>query len=244
SGLLLLEHRFADKSAFELEGGFVKGDLASLTTVTNQTQYFTQPHFRMGYSRSDFHAQLTVSPQALELRERVPPIQLLTDRWSSASNLAVDRTLNPFSGSTLTLGGNLRYQRSTFTSIGTPHGQVVGGVFVQNEQSVVADHLLVFGAVGVSRHPELDLQVDGNLAVVFTPVKDHNIRVSFGRAHRDPSFIESYTDFRRRIGTADAYQTANTDLKPESIRAWEAGYRGRVSLSSSSRLSFFADAYK
>src|SRR5262249_20604746 len=47
SGLLLLEHRFADKSAFELEGGFVKGDLASLTTVTNQTQYFTQPHFRM-----------------------------------------------------------------------------------------------------------------------------------------------------------------------------------------------------
>ncbi len=240
----LLQRKFADDGRLDLEAGISKGDLASLTVVTNQTQYFTYPHLRVGYSRPKFHAQLTYNPQSLELRERVPPIQPLTDQWSHALNLAVDRSLNPFSGSTLTLGGNLRYQRSEFTTIGTPHDQVVGSAFLQNEQAVIPDRLVVFGALGLSHHPELDPQVDGNAALVVTPLKDHTLRVSFGRGHRDPSFNESYNSFRRRIGPADAYLAGSVDLKPESIQAWEVGYRGRFSLGGSTRVQVFADAFQ
>src|SRR5262249_32414469 len=124
SGTLLLERRFNDNGVLELEGGLAKGDLASLTTVTNQTQYFTFPHVRIGYSRADFHALLTSSPQALDLKERVPPVQPLHDRWASATNLSLDRTLRPFTGATVTVGGNVRYQRDKFTNIAIPHDQV------------------------------------------------------------------------------------------------------------------------
>ena len=242
-GIALVEGKLANDAKVAIEAGFSKGELASLTTVTNQTQEYAHPHLRLGYSRARLHAQLTYTPQWSELGERVPPVQVLGDKWSHALNLAVDRSLNPFPSANVTVGGNVRYQRSAFTNIGTPHDQIVGGVFVQDEQTVITDHLVVFGALGVSHHPELDPQFDGNAAVVLTPIKDHNLRVSFGRGHRDPSFIENYTTFRRRVGNADAYQTGRVDIKPESILAWEAGYRGRFALGGTSRLTLSADAF-
>jgi outer membrane receptor protein involved in Fe transport len=240
----LLEGRIRDDGRLVLEAGFSKGDLASLTVVTNQTQYYTYPHLRIGYTRPQFHAQLTYNPQALELRERVPPIQPLFDQWSHALNLAVDRSVAPFSGSTLTLGGNLRYQRSEFTTIVTPHDQVVGSVFVQNEQSIIANRLTIFGALGLSHHPEIDAQLDGNAAIVATPVENHTLRVSFGRGHRDPSFNENYNSFSRLVGPNTLYIAGRTDLQPENIQAWEVGYRGRFSLSGSSRVILLADAFQ
>jgi outer membrane receptor protein involved in Fe transport len=242
--IALLEGKLPNDAKLALEAGFGMGELASLTTVTNQTQEYIHPHLRLAYNRAKFHAQLAYTPQWSELGERVPPVQLLGDKWSQALHLSVDRSLNPFSSSTIVVGGNLRYQRSAFTNIGTPHDQIVGSVFLQDEQSVIADRLVLFGALGVSHHPELDLQLDGNAAVVLTPIKDHNLRVSFGRGHRDPSFIENYTTFRRRVGNADAYQTGRVDIKPESVEAWELGYRGRFALGGSSRLTLTADAFR
>lgn len=241
--LVLLERQIAEDGRLDVEAGLSTGDLASLTVVTNQTQDYTYPHLRIGYSRDKFHTQLTWNPQSLELRERVPPIQPLEDKWSQALNLSIDRSLNPLANSTLTVGGNVRYQKSRFTTLQSAHDQVVGSVFLQDEQSLVADHLVLFGAVGVSHHPELDAQVDGNAALVLTPVKDHSLRVSFGRAHRDPSFNENYNGFRRQIGPAQAYLAGRTDLAPESIRAWEFGYHGRIPLSGGSRLSVFAEGF-
>ncbi len=240
----LLQGRFADESQLDIEAGLSVGDLASLTVVTNQTQYFKYPHLRLAYGRPRFHAQLTYNPQSLELRERVPPIQPLFDQWSHAVNLAVDRSLTPFSGSTLTLGGNLRYQRSEFTTLLSPKGQVVGSLFVQNQQDLVADRLALFGAVGVSHHPELDAQLDANVALVATPVKNHSFRVSFGRGHRDPSFNENYNGFIRQIGPATAYLAGRTDLEPESNKSWEAGYHGQFALTGSARLVVFAEGFK
>jgi outer membrane receptor protein involved in Fe transport len=148
-------------------------------------------------------------------------------------NLSVDRTLHPFSSSTLTLGGNARFQRSTQNNLGTPHNQGVWGIFAQDEQVLVADRLSLVGAVGLSGHPEIPVQVDGNAALVATVAEGHAFRVSAGQGHRDPSFTENYIDFQRRIGTRDGYQTGNTDLEPESIRSLEAGYRGRFNVGGS-----------
>jgi outer membrane receptor protein involved in Fe transport len=244
AGVLLLERRFSDESALEIEGGFVKGDLASLTIVTNQTQYFTAPHFRTGYSRPDFHAVLTVSPQSLELRERVPPIQPLTDKWSEATSLSLDRTWRPAESSTVTVGGNVRHERSNSSNLGgVAHSHVVGGVFVQDEQSLISGRLALFGAVGVSHHPEISTQVDGNVALLATPVIDHTLRLSFGRAHRDPSFGENFINFRRKFGPNDGLQAPNLALSPESIQSYEAGYHGRFAIGQA-RLQFFAEGYK
>jgi outer membrane cobalamin receptor len=222
----VLERQFDDGARLGLEAGLTKGDLASLSIVTTQTRFVTWPHLRASYSRPDFHAQLTANPQASELKERSGPVQPLKDR-SHAVNLAVDRTLHPFASSTLTLGGNARFQRSTQNNLGTAHNQGVWGVFAQDEQVLVTDRLSLVGAVGLTGHPEIPIQVDGNAALVATVAEGHSLRVSAGRAHRDPSFTENYIDFQRRIGTRDGYQTGNTDLDPESVRSIEAGYRGR-----------------
>jgi iron complex outermembrane receptor protein len=228
----VVERQFEDGARLNLEAGLTKGDLAALSIVTTQTRFVTWPHFRASYNRPDFHAQLTANPQSSELRERTGPVQPIKDR-SHAVNLSVDRTLHPFASSTLTLGGNARFQRSTQNNLGTPHNQTVWGVFGQDEQVLVKDRLALVGAVGLSGHPEIPVQVDANAALVATVAEGHSFRVSAGQAHRDPSFTENYIDFQRRIGTRDGYQTGNTDLDPESVRSLEAGYRGRFSAGSS-----------
>lgn len=228
----VLEKQFDGGARLNLEAGLTKGDLAALSIVTTQTRFVTWPHFRASYSRPEFHAQLTANPQSSELKERTGPVQPIKDR-SHAVNLSVDRTLHPFSSSTLTLGGNARFQRSTQNNLGTPHNQAVWGIFAQDEQVLVADRLSLVGAVGLSGHPEIPVQVDANAALVATVAEGHALRVSAGQAHRDPSFTENYIDFQRRIGTRDGYQTGNTDLEPESVRSLEAGYRGRFNAGSS-----------
>ncbi|MET0551477.1 MAG: TonB-dependent receptor [Vicinamibacteria bacterium] len=234
----MLERQFADGARLGLEAGLTKGDLAALSIVTTQNRFVTWPHFRASYSRPDFHAQLTANPQSSELKERTGPVQPIKDR-SHAMNLSVDRTLHPFASSTLTLGGNARFQRSTQNNLGTAHNQTVWGVFAQDEQVLVADRLSFVGALGLSGHPEIPTQVDGNAALVATVVEGHTLRVSAGRGHRDPSFTENYIDFARRIGTRDGYQTGNTDLEPESVKSLEAGYRGRFDVGSSTVRLFF-----
>lgn len=241
-GLLVLEREFADKGRLTLEGGYTQGDMASLTLVVPQTRYFSAPHARIAYSRSDFHAQLAYSPQDVELRERTGPVQVLTDKAHSL-HLSVDRTWRPRDTTTITVGGNARQQRSSFTNIGRPHSQVVGSVFGVAEQAIVKDRLSFTGAVGLGHHPELDPQIDGNAALILTPVDDHSLRVSFGRAHRDPSFGESYFDFPRIIGGRQGYQAGNTDLAPEELISWEAGYHGQLRFGSSS-VRLFAEAFR
>ena len=238
----VLERQFADGARLNLEGGLTKGDLAALSIVTTQTRFVTWPHFRASYNRSDFHAQLTANPQSSELKERTGPVQPIKDR-SQALNLSLDRTLHPFASSTLTLGGNARFQRSTQNNLGTPHNQTVGGIFVQDEQVLVQNRLTFVGAIGLSGHPEIPTQVDGNAALVATVAEGHSLRVSAGQGHRDPSFTENYIDFQRRIGTRDGYQTGNTDLEPESIRSLEAGYRGRFDVGGST-LRLFLEGFR
>ncbi len=241
----LLQNKLSDDRQIDVEAGLSVGDLGALTVVTNQTQYFKYPHLRLAYGAPELHAQLTYSPQSTELRERVPPIQPLFDQWSHAVNLSVDRSLTPIPDGTVTVGGNLRYQRSEFTTIGRARGQVVGSVFAQDQQVLLKERLTAFAAVGLSHHPELDTQVDANLALVATLAKNHSVRVSFGRGHRDPSFIENYNDFIRRIGPATAYLSGRTDLEPESNKSWEAGYHGQFALGTgSSKLVLFAEGFK
>jgi iron complex outermembrane receptor protein len=239
--LAQLERRWEEDDArLTLEGALTKGDLASLSINANQTREFTWPHLRVAYSRPDLRTQFTFNFQDSELRDFTGPVRLLDD--ARAANFSIDRTVRPFARSTVTLGGNVRWSRSEFTNIGEPRDQVVGGVFVQNEQALVPDKLTLTAALGVSDHPETDTQFDGNLALVATPVEGHSFRVSAGRAHRDPSMNENFFDFLRLVGTRQIYLAPNLDLEPESLRSLEFGYHGRVKTASGT-LRLFAEGY-
>lgn len=234
----VIERRFADDARLTFEGGFTSGDLGSLSLITYQTRQFSWPHLRVAYARPDFHAQVSAIYQDSELRDFVGPLRV-TD-GASAVNFSVDRTFSPAASSRITVGGNVRYERSRFTVIGTPHDQLVGAAFVQDEQQIVGDKLKIYGALGVSTHPEIPTQVDGNLALVWSPATHHALRLSAGRAHRDPSFNENFFDFLR---SPTFYLGPNTDLDPESLRALEFGYHGRVRFAGTSSLRFFAEGF-
>lgn len=238
----LFERPLGRDRQVDVEAGVTTGDTASLTIVTYQNHDFTFPHLRLGYRAPDFHTQLTVNYQKLELTEMIGPVQALRDH-SVATNLSIDRTLHPMAHSTVTMGGNFRYQRSDFTSLSGAHDQLVGGVFIQDEQVLVKDRVTFFGAAGLSRHPEIDPQFDGNAALVVSPSKHHAFRASVGRGHRDPSFLENFINFRRQFGPRAGYQSPNTDLKPETMLSWEAGYHGRFDVGTA-RVSVFAEGFR
>lgn len=241
--LALIERQFADEGRLTFEGAYSQGDMASLTLVVPQTRYFKSPHFRAAYGRPDFHAQFSFSPQEVELRERTGPIQVLTDSAHSA-HLSLDKTWRPLANSTVTAGANARHQRTTFTNLGGAHNQFVGSVFTVVDQSIVKDRLSVVAAVGVGYHPETPAQVDGNAAIIFSPLANHAFRASFGRAHRDPSFGENFFDFKRIYPpNRPGYQGGNRDLDPETLISWEGGYHGNFNAGKSS-VRLFAEAFR
>ena len=80
------------------------------------------------------------------------------------------------------------------------------------------------------------------MALVFKPIGDHSVRFSFNRANRSPSAIDNYVDIRlvggyfplgainplfgNQMFPIVTHSFGNTQLKAESLTAWEIGYAG------------------
>ena len=148
-------------------------------------------------------------------------------------------------------GGN--YRRNNFDITLTPNSENRNelGAYVQEE--FFLEHFRLAGGVRVDKFGNLDKTVvSPRLSVMFKPTKDHSIRLSFNRAFRSPSVVNNYLDqniiysqnislvplgpllppslkpfvaqpFRLQVNTF-----GNTNLKEESVDAYEIAYTGQV----------------
>ncbi len=114
-----------------------------------------------------------------------------------------------------------------------------GGIFAQAEMSVADGLDLTTGirADANSIHPELGMSP--RLAMVWTPLSDHALRASAGRAYRKPSFLESQLNLRFQPADGApgeiashlqyllAIESPNAELRNETVDAIELGWLGR-----------------
>jgi outer membrane receptor protein involved in Fe transport len=90
--------------------------------------------------------------------------------------------------------------------------------------------------------------------ILFSPIKNHFLRFSYGTAFRNPSFIESYlskdSDISDQISPQLPYNSVvveargNPGLSPEKITSYEAGYEALLNKRIRCKLDFFYDQLK
>jgi outer membrane receptor protein involved in Fe transport len=137
----------------------------------------------------------------------------------------------------LSYGGN--YRHNDFALSFAPRGdrRDEGGAYVQDEIFLSERYRWIVGA-RVDRFDVLKKAVASpRTAFLIKPRPNHTIRVSFNRAFRAPSMVNTFieTSFLNRVDPGDAgafiFPTTaigNEQLQEERLTAYEAGYIGRV----------------
>jgi len=132
-------------------------------------------------------------------------------------------------------GGNFRY--NTFDLSIAPGGdsRTEGGVYIQDE-IFLSDHFRWLVGGRVDAFSVLGKAVfSPRTTFMIKPTQDHTFRVSYNKAFRAPSFVNSFLDVTilqqaaiPGFGTLTfpIRATGNTDLDEESLTAYEVGYTG------------------
>jgi outer membrane receptor for ferrienterochelin and colicins len=116
------------------------------------------------------------------------------------------------------------------------------GVYAQAELPVTS-MLKVVAASRYDKHDLYDAQWSPKAAVLFTPVADQTVRVTYNRAFKSPSILQTsfwFQDFQPSIGVfgnrdgfiikdavGNVVRTIDP-ISPETNTTWELGYKGIV----------------
>jgi len=154
----------------------------------------------------------------------------------------------------LTYGGNLRFNHFDLTIVPDEHNRTEGGGYVQDEFLVNNLFRIVAGA-RVDKFSSIDNAVfSPRVALVFKPVADQSIRVSYNRAFRAPSMVNNnlktalttplplgaiHPSFGSQIYLIPTYVDGNPDLTEEHIDAYEVAYTGNVRNRASVSAAFY-----
>jgi outer membrane receptor protein involved in Fe transport len=151
----------------------------------------------------------------------------------------------------ISYGGNVRRNNFDITIAPSAENRTELGAFAQDE--IIFNRVRFTAGGRVDKFGNIDGAVfSPRLAAIFKPLDDHAVRVSFNRAFRSPSVVNNYLDISivvptdlsalaplpalrpfplvvRAVGSRLAIGgQAQTDLKEESLTAYEVAYTGTL----------------
>jgi len=251
----------------ELSSGMSKTNTLGLTNLgRNQILGWKYGHAQLRYTDQNWFAQAyhveSRSGQTYQLNgfaqnrlrfpalsdDSVRALSAFPDQAAfSAAELQNTFAIPGLDGSHLTWGGQWRYDDVSSKKVwlyDAKTGENVTftnkGVYGQAEIPVTSMFKVV-GAARYDKHDLYDAQWSPKAALLFTPVEDHTFRVTYNRAFKSPSILQTsfwYQDFTPGIGVFGnrngfviknaAGTTVRTidPISPESNTTWEAGYKG------------------
>ncbi len=201
---------------------------------------------RINYAQAKLHLRrltLQAFVNDIQLRDRARLVHQPVD--ANATTYDLEASFHHRLGRHLFVGG-LTYRHNDVSSSlfvdGRPdldehRDQSLYGAYLQDTFPVV-DGVEVVAGLRDDHHPLTGENVSPRIALLYTPAPGHTLRLSYARAFRNPSFLESYigngdlSGFQVTGGLTDAIPDIRPDLnrdpRAEGITAWELGYRGLV----------------
>lgn len=145
--------------------------------------------------------------------------------YNAESQYTVD--LNP--SHRLTLGGNYRRNTITGTQLSQNGHEDRFGLYLQDDWRLNTNLTLNAG-VRVDLHNELNPTYSPRVAVIYSPIPNHTIRLSGSVAYRTPTLVETFQEISTTTTVFGLSNTntlfGNKNLAPEQIVSYEAGYQG------------------
>jgi iron complex outermembrane recepter protein len=148
-------------------------------------------------------------------------------------NIEAQHTVDFGTANRLTYGFNNRYNTLS-SNLNTPQSNYENrlGFYVQDEWKATQTLTLVAGA-RYDLDTFIHATVSPRIALLYRPAPDHTFRLGFSVAYRPPTLSESYYDARVQTTLPPPIPSppitvtrGSTDLSPEQIESYEAGYQG------------------
>jgi len=143
-------------------------------------------------------------------------------------NVEAQHSLDLATTNRLTYGVNYRYTTLS-GNLYTPQSNYENrlGVYVQDEWKATQTLTLVAGA-RFDLNTMIHATISPRVALLYRPAQDHTFRLGFSVAYRSPTLTETYYDSRVQstLPPSIIVSHGSTDLSPEQIESYEAGYQG------------------
>jgi len=120
-------------------------------------------------------------------------------------------------------------------ALGEQRNEDLAALYLQ-DSFPLAEPLEVLAGLRFDQHPLTDNHLSPRLALLIYPAPGHTVRLSYARAFRNPSFVESYigngntSGFQVDEGLANKQPRIRPDLneepEAEELTSWEVSYRG------------------
>ncbi len=215
---------------------FASGDFLRINSST------TYPYSEVLYERPNFFLRFnwqgintTVDSEPLP---SLAGILAVTDKFGRSRgvpynghtyNAESQYTMELGSSHRLILGGNYRRNTISGTQLSENGHEDRFGVYLQDDWRLTAN-LTVNAGIRVDLHNELNPTYSPRVAIIYSPIPNHTIRLSGSVAYRTPTLVETFQDIPTTITLFGFSNTitlfGNTNLAPEQIVSYEAGYQG------------------
>ena len=239
----MVEYRLWNQANIRVEGGI--NDTNRLDTAAESVRIATpntQSYARIGYEQEDFFVRAFWSRQDATVNfNPVSPlggIIAVGDADGRRSNIPFDNNTydvvaqgqHAF-GTTHTLIAGLNYRHNSLSStqIASFSREDRLGLYLQDEWRPLKQAWLTAG-MRMDLHSEINPTYSPRIALFYSPIPNHTIRISGTVGYRSPTLLETNAEAVTTV-TVFGFTTINTlegssNLKPEKIFSYEAEYQG------------------
>ncbi len=239
----LVDYRLWNQGTVRMEGGLIDANrLDAGSEIVRFDTPNTLSYARIGYEQSNFFVRAFWSRQtntvAFETVPALSGVVTVGDRNQRSSGIPFDSDtydlISQYShrlGTTHTLigGANYRHNSLSSTQIATFSREDRLGFYFQDEWRPLTQVWATAG-VRMDLHSEINPMYSPRLALFYSPIPNHTIRLSGSVGYRSPTLVETN---QAATGTAnifgfiiDSTVEGSSNLKPEKIVSYEVEYQG------------------
>jgi iron complex outermembrane receptor protein len=234
-GSVMADYALSDMSRLSVSAG--RADSSKGKTMTKiglfERDDGTIDYVKLNYDASALNVQCFWNGLDVKTVYMETDYPISTDTY----DLDIHRSLPFSSRNTVTCGCSYRHNRIESALVEENYTQDLWAVYLDSEIRPAEKLILNLGA-RYDHHSLAGEEVSPRASLIYTPVKKHIFRLTYGTAFKNPHFIQSYL----YIPTAFAH--GNEELDPEKLTAYEFGYQTFIGEKVKTTLNLFLNEYE
>jgi len=234
-----VRHDLGDDAWLSGTLGHLTGHSMLIASDTHLQNDGAQSHGRLDFRKGNLEARLYVNRLEMDL---IPVGISLTGASileSHTNDFEIRHSFHLTEAHHLIYGGSYRHQRTSYSQQSEAFKTDIYAGFLHDEWHL-GDKITISTGARYDHHPLVGGHWAPRGGLVFQPHPDHALRLSYGKAYRDPSFVETNWQVEAELMPGfNQIIRGDKDVNSEILESFEFGYQGMLSDRLLARLALF-----
>lgn len=224
-GNFLIEHQFTSDTRLSFDAGINNGYVHKIFLNTPNKARATNSYTKLKLNHGNYYLQAfwnrgDQKENTYTFREAPLFYGVVENIFFNTFELEAQGMNRLWESNTLVYGASYRLNTIRSDILDKSHEQNLSAFFIQ-EESKISPEITISAGARIDHHPLVGTNISprGNLIYSLSP--KHTFRFIFGKAFRNPTYLNSYLDYTTPDGI---YLLGNKNLSSEKIASYELGY--------------------